>query len=50
MDGLHKWRIRERNINPEVANNRNTRRRLIHNGDPEYREAERRKVMLADTW
>ncbi|XP_063854555.1 uncharacterized protein LOC135096746 [Scylla paramamosain] len=25
----------EKNINPEMANNRNTWRRLIHNGDPE---------------
>ena len=27
--------LREKNLNPEKANNRNTRRRLIHNGDLE---------------
>jgi len=27
--------LREKNLNPEMANNRNTWRRLIHNGDPE---------------
>ena len=26
--------LREKNLNPEIANNRNTWRRLIHNGDP----------------
>jgi len=27
--------LREKNLNPEMTNNRNARRRLIHNGDPE---------------
>ena len=27
--------LREKNLKPEMANNRNARRRLIHNGDPE---------------
>jgi len=27
--------LREKNLNPEMTNNRNAWRRLIHNGDPE---------------
>ena len=27
--------LREKNLKPEMANNRNVWRRLIHNGDPE---------------
>ena len=27
--------LREKNLNPEIANNRNAWRRLLHNGDPE---------------